>query len=111
MFCTQCGTALEEKHLYCFNCGKPAKAGLKPAAAPRSEKRFERLMNEKKIAGVCAGVARYLSLDVTLVRVIWLLMFLVAGTGLLAYIVCWIIMPKEYEPAPPVATQTAVPSS
>jgi phage shock protein C len=53
-------------------------------------------MNQKRIGGVCAAFARYLDLDVTLVRVIWLASILFAGTGLLAYIVCWIVLPKDY---------------
>jgi len=50
----------------------------------------------KKIAGVCAGFARYLDLDVTLVRVLWLAAFLTCGVGLLAYIAAWIIMPSDH---------------
>jgi phage shock protein PspC (stress-responsive transcriptional regulator) len=62
-------------------------------------------MHEKKIAGVCAGFARYLEVDVTLVRIVWLLVALVAGTGFIAYIVGWIAMPKDYgvSSASPVA--------
>lgn len=53
-------------------------------------------MNEKRIGGVCAGFARYLDLDVTLTRAIWLGAVLIAGTGLLAYLVCWIVLPRDY---------------
>ena len=49
-----------------------------------------------KIAGVCAGVARYFDMDVTLIRIIWLLVtFLPPGPGIIAYVVCWIAMPKD----------------
>jgi phage shock protein PspC (stress-responsive transcriptional regulator) len=61
------------------------------------QRRFARYGADKKIAGVCAGVARYFDLDPTLVRAIWLLCVLLAGTGLLAYIVLWIIMPLDPE--------------
>jgi phage shock protein PspC (stress-responsive transcriptional regulator) len=90
MFCTKCGTELEERHLYCFHCGKPSRPGLK-----RPPERLTRPASGGKIAGVCAGMSQYLGLDVTLVRIVWLLALLLAGTGLLAYIVCWIVMPKE----------------
>src|SRR6266542_2523619 len=103
MFCTQCGTALEEQHLFCYKCGRSTQPGTPPP--PRPQPPFARVMAQKKIAGVCAGVARYLGMDVTLVRVIWLLLFLLAGTGFLAYIVCWIVMPRE-EPGT-TAIQTA----
>lgn len=53
-------------------------------------------MDEKMIAGVCAGFARYFKIDVTLIRIAWLAAVVLAGTGLLAYLICWIVMPKEY---------------
>jgi phage shock protein C len=52
------------------------------------------LSSNKKIAGVCGGLAEYLEIDATLVRVAWLLLVLCAGVGLLAYIICWILFPK-----------------
>jgi phage shock protein C len=55
-----------------------------------------RVRSEKKIAGVCAGFARYLGVDVTLVRIVWLVLTLAgAGVGLTAYIVAWIVMPWD----------------
>jgi len=49
----------------------------------------------KKIAGVCAGFARYCEVDVTLVRVLWLAIALSTGIGFIAYPVAWIIMPSD----------------
>lgn len=49
----------------------------------------------KKIGGVCAGFARYLDVDVILVRIVWLAITLTAGVGLIAYLVAWIAMPME----------------
>jgi len=49
----------------------------------------------KKIAGVCAGFARYLDCDITLIRVVWLVVTLMAGVGLLAYLAAWILMPSD----------------
>lgn len=46
-----------------------------------------------KICGVCAGLAAYFDIDVTLVRLVWVLFALVAGCGILAYILAAIIMP------------------
>ncbi|MDR2648940.1 MAG: PspC domain-containing protein [Clostridiales bacterium] len=48
-----------------------------------------------KIDGVCAGVAKYFNIDVTLVRLIWLLVAIFGGAGALVYIVCMIVMPRE----------------
>jgi phage shock protein PspC (stress-responsive transcriptional regulator) len=56
-------------------------------------------MRNKKIAGVCAGFANYFGIDVTLIRILWLLSLIVAGTGFLAYIVAWIAMPREEDVA------------
>ena len=56
-------------------------------------------MRNKKIAGVCAGFARYLEVDVVLVRVLWLALALCTGVGFIAYLVAWIVMPKEWVPA------------
>jgi phage shock protein C len=52
------------------------------------------LSSNKKIAGVCGGVAEYLGIDATIVRIIWLVLVLFYGVGLLAYIICWILFPK-----------------
>jgi phage shock protein C len=54
-------------------------------------------MSEAKIAGVCAGFARYFSLDVTLVRVLWVVLtvFPLPFFGVVSYIVAWIVMPKD----------------
>jgi phage shock protein C len=50
----------------------------------------------RMLAGVCAGVADYFGLDVTLVRVIWaVLAVITGGAGVLAYLVAWIIIPNE----------------
>ncbi len=52
--------------------------------------------SEKKvIAGVCGGVAEYFGIDVTIVRVIWVICsFVLCGFGLILYIVMWIVLPK-----------------
>jgi phage shock protein C len=55
-------------------------------------------MYDKKIAGVCSGFARYLDMDVTLVRVIWLIVAFGTGVGFLGYIIAWICMPREDVP-------------
>jgi phage shock protein PspC (stress-responsive transcriptional regulator) len=49
----------------------------------------------RKIAGVCLGFAEYFDLDVTLVRLMWLITAFMTGIGLLAYPVAWIVMPEE----------------
>ena len=53
-----------------------------------------RKSKDKKICGVCGGIAEYFGMDPTVVRVIWLILVLCAGTGLLAYIIAALLMPK-----------------
>ncbi|MDU3166343.1 MAG: PspC domain-containing protein [Corynebacterium sp.] len=48
---------------------------------------------DKNIAGVCAGVAHYLDMDPTIVRVIWGVLAFCYGAGIVAYIILWIIAP------------------
>jgi phage shock protein PspC (stress-responsive transcriptional regulator) len=64
--------------------------------------RLERNENEKIIAGVCAGVAAYLGLDPTLVRLLFLLLIPASGIGLLLYLILWIIMPVQHEGEEPL---------
>jgi phage shock protein C len=59
-----------------------------------SSKRLYR-SNNKWIAGVCGGVAEYFNVDPLIVRVIWLVLALGYGVGVLAYIVAWILIPKN----------------
>jgi len=92
MFCTQCGIELAERDRFCSQCGRATgQAGLTPPA----QVRLTRDIRNKKIAGVCAGFARYMDVDVVLVRVISLAVALCTGIGFIAYVVAWIIMPKE----------------
>ena len=66
------------------------------------ENRLYRSESDKKIAGVCGGIAEYFGIDPTIIRLLWLISIAVYGTGLLIYIVAAIIMPKrEYTNARP----------
>lgn len=57
-------------------------------------KRFTRDASNKKIGGVCSGIARYLGVDPLLMRAIFLIAFILAGAGLLVYLILWLIMPE-----------------
>lgn len=59
--------------------------------------RLYRTADDRMIAGVCGGLARYFGLDTTLVRMATLLLFLFGGLSLWIYILMWIIMPKGAE--------------
>ncbi len=51
----------------------------------------------KKIAGVCGGIAEYLDIDPTLIRLAWALFCLAGGSGIIIYIVAAFVMPNEYD--------------
>ena len=94
MYCTQCGFKLDEGDLFCAKCGTATKADSPPRAAP-SRRRLYRPVEDRKIAGVCAGFARYFDMDVVLMRILWLVVAISTGIGFIAYLVAWIAMPKE----------------
>lgn len=50
---------------------------------------------DKKVCGVCGGIANYFDVDPTVIRLIWVIFTLVGGSGLIAYIIAAIIMPDE----------------
>lgn len=59
--------------------------------------RIYKMEKGKKICGVCAGLADSLNIDVTIVRVLWLIAMLCYGTGFLLYFGCALIFPKKEE--------------
>jgi phage shock protein PspC (stress-responsive transcriptional regulator) len=95
MVCANCQKQIAEGSNFCYNCG--AKQAVVGAAAYTADcapkKRLVRSTNDKKIAGVAAGLADYFDLDPTIIRLVWLLAALFAGTGVLAYIILWIALP------------------
>lgn len=58
-------------------------------------RRLMRSATDIMIGGVCGGLGRYLGLDVTIVRLAFLMLFFLAGHGLLVYLFLWILMPME----------------
>jgi phage shock protein C len=94
MFCTQCGVSLgEQGSNFCPGCGKSTR-GEQPHQRP-AQKILERPLHGRRIAGVCAGIANYLDVDATLIRILAVIAFFCYGTGILAYLIAMIIMPNE----------------
>lgn len=58
-------------------------------------KRLYRSKNERMIAGICGGIANYFQVDPTLIRLAWILFVFMGGSGILAYIIAWIIIPEN----------------
>ena len=58
-------------------------------------KRLYRSSQDQMLAGVCGGIAEYFGIDSTVVRVAWVIFSLMGGSGLIAYIIAAILMPKD----------------
>jgi len=61
------------------------------------EKRLTLARRDRKIAGVCGGIAEYLGIDATLVRIITLILMFAVGSGVLLYLIAWFVMPAPRE--------------
>lgn len=93
MDCLRCHREVPSDAHYCPGCGAAQQAERNPTHSPH---RLVRIPSEQKIAGVCAGIADYLDVDVTLIRAAWLALSIVPGAiigGLIAYILAWMVMP------------------
>jgi phage shock protein C len=58
-------------------------------------KQLQLSTQDKKIAGVCGGIAEYFDIDPTLVRILWVVVTLMGGAGVFLYIIAWILMPSR----------------
>lgn len=63
--------------------------------AKKEKKRLYRTEEGNKLFGVCGGIAEYFDLDPTVIRVIWAVLTIFYGAGLLAYLICALCMPKK----------------
>jgi phage shock protein C len=98
MTCARCARPLDADSLYCRFCGT--------AVSDRTERRLTRIPEAGRIAGVCAGIAVYFNTDVTLVRLVWVVLSIVPGAligGVLAYAAAWLLMPIAAAPPMPSA--------
>jgi len=77
----------------------------------QSTKRLHKSRTDKILAGVCGGIAEYLGIDSTLVRVGWILLVFAGGVGILLYLVAMILMPKDRSFGDTQAATTAQPPS
>ena len=57
-------------------------------------KRLYKSRNDRMIAGVCGGIGEYFDIDPTLIRILWVTLLFMAGGGLVAYLIAWIVIPN-----------------
>jgi phage shock protein C len=75
------------------------------------QRKLERSRTDSRLAGVCGGLGEYLGIDPTLVRLVFVLLTLYSGHGLLLYIILWLVMPlQEAAATAPQATANGIAS-
>jgi phage shock protein C len=90
MYCMHCGVEIAGSSNYCSSCGGRQRQKT-------SRKQLTLSLTDKKLGGVCGGIAEYFDVDSTIVRLIWVVLSVVPGGfvgGALAYFIAWIIIPK-----------------
>ena len=68
-------------------------------SAMAQTRRLYRSRTDRKLAGVCGGLAQYFNTDATLMRVLFVVLALLGGPGLVIYLVLWIVVPEEPQDA------------
>jgi len=107
MICSHCRREIADFSNYCNLCGAPQR--IPAGNSPRASKHLVRSMSDKKIAGVCGGIADYFDIDSSVVRLLWVLVVLMPVPlvpAFIGYFVAWIVMPKA-KPANGVIVQPA----
>jgi phage shock protein C len=100
MYCNYCGKLIQNDAAVCAYCGIRVGASL-------ARTKLVRPRMGRKVAGVCLGFSEYFDIDVTVVRVAWLITAIMTCIGFIPYIIAWIVMPEE--PLPLAATVAAQP--
>ena len=109
MTCTNCQREVADSSNFCNFCG-----ARQPAASSRGYKRLMRSSTDRKIAGVCGGIAEYLEIDSTIVRLVWIVLILIPVPlvpAVVAYVVAWLVMPQAPAPTPAATASPSVPHS
>jgi phage shock protein C len=104
MYCNHCGVEIANPSNFCSSCGARQ-------SQRTSYKQLTLSGKDKKIAGVCGGLAEYLDVDPTVVRLIWVALSIVPGGlagGVIAYVLAWIIIPKAPASVPAPASASAM---
>jgi phage shock protein PspC (stress-responsive transcriptional regulator) len=70
-------------------------------------KRLYRSHKEKMIGGVCGGLAEYFDIDPVFIRILFVVAVFAGGSGILAYIICWIVIPEQPYSTPVAPTAPA----
>ena len=88
MYCNYCGKQIQDDAVVCAYCGIRVGASM-------ARMRLVRPRMGRKVAGVCLGFSEYFGIDVTVVRLVWLITALMTCIGFIPYVIAWIVMPEE----------------
>jgi len=88
MYCNYCGKVIQDDANVCAYCGIRVGASL-------ARRQLLRPRIGRKIGGVCLGFSEYFDIDVTVVRLVWLITAVMTCIGFIPYIIAWIVMPEE----------------
>jgi phage shock protein C len=76
--------------------GQPeSQAPIAKGSAMAETRKLYRSRSNRQVAGVCGGLAEYFNLDATLIRILFVVLAVLGGSGLVLYLAMWIIVPKE----------------
>ena len=103
MYCNYCGKLIQDDAAVCAYCGVRVGASL-------ARTKLVRPRLGRKVAGVCLGFAEYFDIDVTVVRLVWLVTAIMTGVGFIPYFIAWIVMPEEPLLLPAPASTQQVPN-
>jgi phage shock protein C len=116
MYCSSCGKQLEPAARFCASCGVQTYVSQPFGTAPRGGGQLFRPRSPRMIAGVCAGFSEHYGWDLNLVRLLTVVVTLLTGVSLIAYLAAWIIIPEgQYAltssvPPPPPPGAANIPS-
>ena len=94
--CDVCRVNVRGK-ITCKACVERGEAPVGRDASPLTRRQLRRSSRDKVLGGVAGGVAEHLDLDPTVVRIVWALCTLLAGAGLILYLILWAFLPLEDE--------------
>jgi phage shock protein C len=78
-----------------FTNRRPARQASRERRRHAQTRRLYRSRTNRKLAGVCGGLAQYFNTDATLIRVLFVVLALLGGPGLVIYLLMWILVPEE----------------
>jgi phage shock protein C len=101
MVCPSCNREIADYSNFCYFCGTRQELVMAPQMHPAGRKLLMRSATNSRLGGVCGGIADYLDVDPTIVRLVWALVTFFSGIvlGTVFYFIAWIVMPLAPVPA------------